>query len=322
MHFAELARSCCAAEWLYKGSARGVDGQDALTDVSLRYGSIELRKNRMTDITLDVYTCDAFELPNGGTFSPTTSTLITGKTQAVLVDTQCREPDVQEVIRRIEASGKTLTTIFITHGHFDHYFGLDMLLAHFPYAKAVATPSVAAYIAGNHSAERKSAVAFFGGQALDSTVVPQALDADILRLDDAVFRVSDLEQADIAPTSIVHIPSIDAVIAGDAIYNGVNPFLAASSPSDWPKWVASVDRIAALNPTTVIAGHKSPTHGDGAACVSETRDYLAKFIEFFETSADSRELVKRMRELYPDHLNASALVMSAVTAFNQKKRRD
>jgi glyoxylase-like metal-dependent hydrolase (beta-lactamase superfamily II) len=83
----------------------------------------------MTNINLDVYTCEAFELPNGGTFSPTTSTLITGDTQAVLVDTQYREPDVPEVIRRIEASGKTLTTIFITHGHFDHYFGLEMLLA-------------------------------------------------------------------------------------------------------------------------------------------------------------------------------------------------
>jgi glyoxylase-like metal-dependent hydrolase (beta-lactamase superfamily II) len=276
----------------------------------------------MTNIDLDVYTCEAFELPNGGTFSPTTSTLITGDTQAVLVDTQYREPDVLEVIRRIEASGKTLTTVFITHGHFDHYFGLEMLLAHFPYARAVATPTVAAYIAGNHSAERKSATAFFGGQALDSTIVPQPLDTDILRLDDAAFRVIDLEQADIAPTSIVHIPAIGAVIAGDAIYNGVNPFLAASGPADWPKWVASVDRIAALNPTTVIAGHKAPARGDEAACIGETRDYLEKFIDYFGTSSDSRELVKRMKELYPDHVNPSALVMSAVTAFKHKKRQE
>jgi glyoxylase-like metal-dependent hydrolase (beta-lactamase superfamily II) len=276
----------------------------------------------MTDITLDVYTSEAFELPNGGTFSPTTSTLITGDTQAVLVDTQYREPDVEEVIRRIEASDKTLRTIFITHGHFDHYFGLEILLAHFPYARAVASPSVAAYIAGNHSAERESAAAFFGGQALDSTVVPERLDTNALRLDDAELRVIDLEQADIAPTSIVHIPAISAVIAGDAVYNGVNPFLAASGPADWPKWVASVDRIAALNPTTVVAGHKSLARADEPGCIGETRDYLEKFIDFFGTSSDSRELVRRMQELYPDHVNPSALVMSAVTAFRQKKRQN
>ena len=276
----------------------------------------------MTNIDLDVYTCEAFELPNGGTFSPTTSTLITGETQAILVDTQYREPDVLEVIRRIEASGKTLTTIFITHGHFDHYFGLEILLAQFPYARAVATPAVAAYIGGNHSAERNFATSLFGTHALDSTVVPQPLDSDTLQLDDTLFRVIDLEQADITPTSIVHIPSIGAVIAGDAIYNGVNPFLAASGPADWPKWVASVDRIAALNPTTVVAGHKSPVRSDDAGCIGETRDYLAQFIEFFGTSADSRELVKRMQDLYPDHVNPSALVMSAVTAFKRKKRQD
>jgi glyoxylase-like metal-dependent hydrolase (beta-lactamase superfamily II) len=276
----------------------------------------------MTNIDLDVYTCEAFELPSGGTFSPTTSTLITGDTQAILVDTQYREPDVREVIRRVEASGKTLTTIFITHGHFDHYFGLEILLAQFPYARAVATPAVAAYIAGNHSAERNFATSLFGTHALDSTVVPQPLDSDTLLLDDTLFRVIDLEQADITPTSIVHIPSIGAVIAGDAIYNGVNPFLAASGPAAWPKWVASVDRIAALNPTTVVAGHKSPARDDAASCIGETRDYLAQFIEFFGTSADSRELVRRMQELYPDHVNPSALVMSAVTAFKRKKRQD
>jgi glyoxylase-like metal-dependent hydrolase (beta-lactamase superfamily II) len=276
----------------------------------------------MTDIALDVYTSESAELPNGGTFSPTTSTLITGDTQAILVDTQYREPDVREVIRRIQASGRTLTTIFITHGHFDHYFGLEMLLAQFPDARAVATPAVAAYIAGNHSAERNFATSLFDTHALDSTVVPQALDSDTLQLDDTLFRVIDLEQADIAPTSIVHIPSIGAVIAGDAIYNGVNPFLAASGPADWPKWVASVDRIAALNPTTVIAGHKEPARGDDAGCIGETRHYLAQFIEFYGTSADSRELVRRMQELYPDHVNPSALVMSAVTAFKRKKRQD
>ncbi|EHB56196.1 beta-lactamase domain protein [Mycolicibacterium rhodesiae JS60] len=276
----------------------------------------------MTEIALDVFTCESFELPNGGTFSPTTSTLITGDTSAMLVDTQYREPEVREVIRRVEASGKTLTTIFITHGHFDHYFGLDMLLAQFPYARAVATPAVAAYIAGNHAAEREFARSMFGTQALDSAAVPQPLESDTVQLDDVLFRVIDLEQADIAPTSIVHIPTIGAVIAGDAIYNGVNPFLAASAPADWPKWVASVERIAALNPTTVIAGHKSPARGDDAGCVAETRDYLAKFIELYAASADSRELVAGMRRLYPDHVNPSALVMSAVTAFKHKKRQD
>ncbi|MFI5626409.1 MBL fold metallo-hydrolase [Nocardioides sp. NPDC051685] len=269
---------------------------------------------------VDVYTCDAVDLPRGGTFSPTTCSLILGENEAVLVDTQYRAADVDEVIQRIDTSGRTLTTIFVTHGHFDHYFGLEMLLERYPAARAVATPAVAAHIARNIVAERASAARFFEGQALDNTVVPEPLAGGALWVDESELRVIDLEQADIAPTSIVHIPSIDTVIAGDAIYNGVNPFLAASGPDDWPKWVASVGRIAGLEPTTVIAGHKSPARSDGAECIEETRHYLASFIDLFETCSDSRELVSRMTDLYPDHVNPSALVMSAVTAFKQKTR--
>lgn len=275
----------------------------------------------MTEINLDVYVSDEVELAIGGTFSPTTSTLITGETQAVLVDTQYQKADVEELIGRIERSGKELTAIFVTHGHFDHYFGLELLLEHFPNTRAVASPSVAAYITRTIQAERKSAAAFLGGQGLDNTVIPESLDGGVLRVDDAELNVIELDQADIGPTAIVHIPAISTVIAGDAIYNGVNPFLGSSGPADWPHWVESVDRIAALNPTTVIAGHKSPTRGDDSVCVDETRDYLENFIDFYETSPDSRELVKRMKELFPNNVNPSALVLSAVTAFKRKEVR-
>ena len=32
----------------------------------------------------------------------------------------------------IEQTGKRLTSIFITHGHYDHYYGLGQLVARFP----------------------------------------------------------------------------------------------------------------------------------------------------------------------------------------------
>ena len=42
----------------------------------------------------------------------------------------------------VAASGKNLTTIYITHGHGDHWFGIGTLLERFPNARAVATPNV------------------------------------------------------------------------------------------------------------------------------------------------------------------------------------
>ncbi|MFC9871799.1 MBL fold metallo-hydrolase [Nocardia salmonicida] len=270
-------------------------------------------------LELDVYTSAAFELPNGGMFSPTTSTLITGPTEALLVDTQYLAADVDEVISRIEKSGKRLTTIFITHGHSDHYFGLERLLDRFPHAHAVAIAPVAEHIASNLEADRAYSRQFFSGKALDNTVAPHALETSTLRVDDIPVHVIEIPQADIAPTAILHIPSSSAVIAGDAIYNGVNPFLAVSGPAEWQKWIESVDIISALNPRIVVAGHKRPELDDDTRCVAETRSYLEQFVKNVDSAAGSRELVATMQSLYPDHANPSALVLSAITAFKRKK---
>ncbi|WP_369227908.1 MBL fold metallo-hydrolase [Streptomyces sp. R39] len=274
----------------------------------------------MTDLTLDVYTGPLRELPNGGEFSPTTSTIISGPTEAVLVDTQYMESDVAELIRRIEASGRTLTTIYITHAHADHYFGLERLLERFPQARAVALPSVATAIKAGNEDERKHWRLFFGGAALDNTVIPEPLDGDTILIDGQELKAMEVGLADIAPATILWVPSISAVVAGDAIYNGVNVFLAASGPEEWPRWIESVDKIAALNPRTVIAGHKRPDLPDDdlTATIEHTRAYIRRFIEELENSSNSRDLVARMQRHYPDHANPSALVLSAITASKHK----
>src|SRR5215472_6107445 len=76
------------------------------------------------------------------TYSPISSTLIYGKHDAVLVDTFLTVKQSDDLIKSVAASGKILTTIYITHGHGDHWFGTAALLNHFPNARAVATPEV------------------------------------------------------------------------------------------------------------------------------------------------------------------------------------
>lgn len=275
----------------------------------------------MTDLTLDVHTSPMVELPNGGLFSPTTSTLILGETEAALVDTQYLPDDLDTVSKRIEESGRRLTTIFVTHGHFDHYFGLQTLLARFPEAKAMATAAVAADIAQNLEGHRKHVERFFHpGTTVDNTVVPQALAGDSFTVDGVQIAVIELPQADIAPTAAVHIPSIRAVIAGDAVYNGINPFLAASGAAEWPKWVESVGIIAGLNPTTVVAGHKQPGSADDPGAIEFTRAYLAEFIDAVRTQPDTRSLVGHMQSKFPDLGNPTALLASAATAMKAKKK--
>lgn len=277
----------------------------------------------MTEITLDVYTSPLRELPKGGFFSPTTSTLIMGPTEAILVDTQYMPEDVDEVIRRIESSGRALTAIYITHGHSDHYFGLQRLLERYPGAAAVTHPSVAAKIQETLDGDRAFSREFFAGAAADNTAVPEALDSGELFVDGELVLVVELDQADTAPTTALHIPVIDAVIAGDVVYNQVHLFLAASSPAEWAKWIDSVDAIAALNPRVLVAGHKRPELPDTnvRGMIESTRAYLEAFIDGLSRFEGSRELVTHMQELFPDYENKSTLVASAIVAFKQKSRQ-
>jgi len=73
---------------------------------------------------------------------PTSATLISGERDAVLVDAFLTVEQVHAAVEWIAASSKNPTTIYITHGHGDHFFGIGALLDRFPSARAVATPNV------------------------------------------------------------------------------------------------------------------------------------------------------------------------------------
>ncbi len=75
-------------------------------------------------------------------FSPVSATLITGQRDAVLVDTLMTVDQTRALGDWIAATGKNLTTIYLTHGHGDHVFGIGALQKRFPAARAYALPAV------------------------------------------------------------------------------------------------------------------------------------------------------------------------------------
>ena len=75
-------------------------------------------------------------------WSPISSTLISGQRDSVLVDTFITVEQADILVDWVAASGKNLTTIYVTHGHGDHFIGIGALLDRFPNARAVATPDV------------------------------------------------------------------------------------------------------------------------------------------------------------------------------------
>jgi hypothetical protein len=57
--------------------------------------------------------------------------------------------------------------------------------------------------------------AIFPGQIPEHPVAPNALDGDVIDLEGHELRIITVGQSDTSPSTIVHIPSLAAVIAGD-----------------------------------------------------------------------------------------------------------
>lgn len=272
-------------------------------------------------LRLRVFVSPAHVIPNSeSTFSPTTSTLVFGDHEAVLVDAQYITQDIEDLGDMIEQVGRKLTTIFITHGHADHYFGMDRLAARFPGTRIVAASSVVEDINARGDEQVATFSAWFGDQLVIPTSSPQPIDGDTLVLEGHPLRVIEVEQADIAPSAVLYVPELGAVIAGDLAYNGIHQMLGLGGPIEWDKWAASVEAIAALEPRIVVAGHKKPDAGDddAAGILNSTRSYIRDFTRTAKTASSTRELVSAMQALYPEHGNLNTLLFSARAVMGSK----
>lgn len=262
---------------------------------------------------LDVYN------PGHDALFPVSSVIVSGEREAVLVDAQFGKAQAEQVAERLRASGKRLTTIYISHGDPDYYFGLDTLTQAFPDAKVVASAATVAHIRQTMDAKLAYWEPQMGADKPAKLVLPQVLAGNRLELEGQTLEVVGLDgpQPD---RSFVWIPSIKAVVGGVVVSENIHVWMAdTQSAQSHTDWLATLAHIEKLAPRTVIPGHYLGQSSRSLDAVRFTAGYIRTFDSETAKARDAAALIAAMSKRYPNLADESSLELGAKVAKGEMK---
>jgi glyoxylase-like metal-dependent hydrolase (beta-lactamase superfamily II) len=250
------------------------------------------------------------------------SAILAGEREAILIDAQFSFSHAHRLVADLLEAGKQLVTVYITHPHPDHYFGIEVIKSAFPKASVVAIAPVAAAIERAFAGKIAQWSPRLGANGPTRVSLPTPLAENVLTLEGHPIELVGPVQGDSANNTFLWIPSLATVIAGDTVFAGTHVWTASSDRAERAQWLKTLDRIEALRPQVVVPGHIKPAAPLTLAAVSHTRDYIAAFDQVVASTTKSGDVIKAMKARYPDLHLAVALELGAKVAAGEMPKWD
>jgi glyoxylase-like metal-dependent hydrolase (beta-lactamase superfamily II) len=260
-------------------------------------------------------------LPNGEPkrFSPMASTLIYGSQDAVLTDPGLTEDQARALGDWAAAQGRNVTDIFITHGHGDHFFAAGLLAERFG-ARVVATAGTIAQMQGSVAARPLLWDKLYPGLIPPGPVTAVTVPGDRFTLEGHDLVMVDVGHGDADDNSVLHVPDLGLVVAGDVIYNGVHMYLAQSAAVGFGPWRDAIARVEALGSRHIVCGHQDKRLDDDAKrTIEQTRQYLDDADELLRTETTALGYFNAKIERYPDYLGRLILWVTARALYGVRE---
>lgn len=247
------------------------------------------------------------------------SVIVSGKTDAVLIDAQFTLADAEKVAQEIKQSGKKLTAIYVSHGDPDFYFGLEVFKKHFPEVAVYASSATVEHIKA--TAQKKLDV--WGermGKALTSNIVlPQVLKSSSIDLEGQKLELIGLET--FPGKTFIWIPSIRTIAGGINVFGTTfHLWMADAQTAEARKqWIEVLDKMEALNPEIVIPAHANSNSPFDISAVKHTKSYIQFYEEALKTNKTSEALIAALKAKYPTLTFETALQIGAKVNTGEMK---
>ncbi|WP_411166144.1 Arsenate reductase, glutaredoxin family [Aeromonas sp. DSM 116730] len=254
--------------------------------------------------------------PGDKAIFPVSSELVTGDKEAILIDAQFGVNDGQALVDLIKQSGKRLTTVYISGGDPDFYFGLEPIKAAFPDVKILASQHVVDHIKQTKDAKLAYWGPILAEQAPKTLIVPQVMTASHLTLDGEKIEIKEMN----TPSAYLWAPSIKTAFGGVPVYSGVHVWMADSqTKAARAQWMQALDGMLALQPERVIPGHFLGTEPKGTQAVTFTRDYVQRFEQELATAKHSDQLIDGLKKAFPSLPVDDGLAIGAKVNMGEMK---
>lgn len=248
-----------------------------------------------------------------------TPVLLTGKDEAVLIDGGFTLSDGKAVAAAIRATGKTLTTIYVSQSDPDYYFGLGPIRHAFPDAKVLAAPTTVAAIEATVDGKLKT----WGPQLRDNgpksrgeVVLPTAFAGSSLDLEGS--RIEIVEAEDLPNRRYLWVPELEAIFGGVLVFSGLHVWTAdCVGAASLDSWIKNLEAMRARHPKIVVPAHATPGFRTDDSSLTYTRDYLTVFAEELGKAKGSATLIEAMSKHYPNSKGVSNLELGAKVATGE-----
>jgi glyoxylase-like metal-dependent hydrolase (beta-lactamase superfamily II) len=229
------------------------------------------------------------------------SVIVTGEMDALLIDAQWTLSNAHRVVAEILETGKHLKTIYVTHAHPDHYFGLGPIAEAFPEAQVTALPSVARTINNQFFGKIEHWEETIGVTNVPRKVVNiEPLSEDYIELEGHRIEIIPEVMGDLKYNTVVWIPSVKTLYGSDVLFNQAHPFTCEVTTEERKQWIQDIERLEAMNAEVIIPGHQKPGMPFDSSSFSFTKDYLIATDEELSKTEDVAGFYYAMVKRFPD----------------------